>query len=370
MTFHVNRKALLVELALLQTVAEAKTTMPALAYIKFEFDGERLRLTATNIDVSITTEIGEVEGEPWEGCLPSAQLYTLVKLLTDETVSFIPKDGPVQLKAGWAKHLLPVMQIDNFPQIEQINGDSVSLNLSTLVQMIQATAFSALPVVDHLKPSDIKYTGLSLRKVNDKLELMASCKHVTAIAEIVTDIPDFAVLIPQQAATAIRRLEGEAVTIKHSENLAQFTAGSRTIIARQLIGEFPQWRQFIPEFPWSATISSEELKAAIRRATVTMGVDNAVGYEPMRATFNKESVLIETRGGDKGKSDELVAAQSNLNGDALPIGFVNRQVLSVLAQCGESVTCYLADGNKPMMFKPVVEGMELSFIVMPVRAEW
>jgi DNA polymerase-3 subunit beta len=369
--FVVNRKLLLDELALLQTVAEVKTTMPVLAYTKFEFDGKRLVLTATNMDVSIVTEVDGVEGEPWSGCLPSAQLYALVKLLTDETVSFKDEgDGRLNIKAGRARHKLPVLPISNFPLVQGLSGDGFSLSLPLLTKMIEATAFSALPFVEHLKPSDIKFTGVSLRAVNGRLEVAASQKVVTGVAEVDVDVSDFTVLIPQQAAAALRRLEGETVTIKRTENAVEFTAGPRTIIARQLMGEFPQWRQFVPPFPWAVTLSGDELRAAIKRATVTMGTDNAVGYEPMKATFARESVTIETRGGDKGKSDEVVDTQSNMNGEALSVGFINGQVLSVLGQCGERVTCHLAAWDKPMMFKPEVEGMELTFIVMPVGVKW
>lgn len=363
--FRVNRKALLDELILLQTAAEAKTTMPILAYVMFSLAGNALSLTATNIDVTITTEI-EAEGDPWSGCLPSAQLYALVKLLSEETLTFQLKDERVEVKAERARHKLPIMPIADFPQSGGLAGEGFTLSLPLLKQMIASTAFSALPSVDHLKPADIKYTGLSLRSQDGKLEAMASCKGVTAIAETATDAPPFAVILPRQATAALQRLEGETVTVKHSENLVQFVSGPRTITARQLMGQFPQWRQFVPAFPWEVSVGVGELRDAIRRAAVTMGVDNAVGYEPMRATFSREALLIETRGGDKGKSEELVNTQSSLNGDSLAIGFINGQVLDVLSKCGESVACHLATGDKPLMFKPRVEGMELTFIVMPV----
>lgn len=365
MMFTVNRKTLMNELALLSTVAETKTTIPVLSFVLFGLVGNVLALTATNIDVSITTEI-EAEGEAWGGCLPSAQLYALVKLLSEDTLTFQLKDERMEVKAGRARHKLPAMSAEQFPQIESLESEGFTLNLVLLNQMVRATAFSALPPVDHLKPADIKYTGLSLRSQDGKLEAMASCKGVTAIAETATDAPPFAVILPRQAASALQRLEGETVTVRHSENLVQFVSGPRTITARQLMGQFPKWRQFVPEFPWGVSVSVGEWRDAIRRAAVTMGVDNAVGYEPMRATFSRESLLIETRGGDKGKSEELVEAQSNLNGDSLPIGFINGQVLDVLSKCGESVICHLAAGDKPLMFRPSVEGMELVYIVMPV----
>lgn len=365
MTFTVNRKALLDELTLLQSVAEVKTTMPVLAYVKFELVGEMLTLTATNIDVSVITQI-QAQGEAWSGCLPSAALCSLAKLLTDDNLRFTQKENRVEVKTGRAKHLLPLLLVSDFPLVEGLSGDGFPLSLPLLTKMIDATAFSALPFVEHLKPSDIKFTGVSLRAVSGKMEVAASQKVVTGVAEIAADVPDFTILIPQQAATVLRRLSGETVTIKHAEGVAEFVAGPRTIIARQLMGEFPRWRQFVPEFPWAVTMDSRELQSAIKRATVTMGTDNAVGFEPMKATFERESVLIETRGGDKGKSEELLDVQSNMNGDALSIGFINGQVLGVLGQCGKRVTCHLATWDKPMMFKPMVEGMELTFIVMPV----
>lgn len=365
MTFSINRKLLLSELSLLQSVLESKLTMPVLAYVRFDLVGSTLTLTATNLDVSITTEV-EANGDAWSGCIPLAQLHALVKLLTDETVTFKPTDGPVEVKAGRAKHKLPVRANTEFPQIERVDGEEVAFSLPLLSRMINATAFSALPFVDHIKPADIKYTGLSLRVIDGRLEAMASCKGVTAIAEVASEMQPFAVALPRQAVTALLRLEGETVTMKHSDNLVEFTAGPRSIIARQLMGEFPQWRLFIPELPLTASVSTSELQAAIRRASVTMGVDNAVGYEPMRVTFSRESVMIETRGGDKGKSEEFIAAQSNLNGDSLSIGFINGQVLDVLGKCGESVTCHLANGDKPMVFKPTMGEFESTFIIMPV----
>lgn len=367
--FSVNRKTLMDELSLLQTAAEVKSTMPVLAYVRFVLSENILTLTATSIDVSVVTRI-QAEGQAWDGCLPSASLYSLAKLLTDDTLVFTQKDNRVQVKAGRARHLLPLLPAGDFPLVEGLGGDGFSLSLPLLTRMIDATAFSVLPFVDHLKPSDIKFTGVSMRSSGGKLEVAASQKVVTGIAEVATNVPDFTILIPQQAAASLKRLSGEVVVIKHTESAAEFTAGPRTVIVRQLMGEFPQWRGFVPEFPWAATLSGDELRAAIRRATVTMGIDNAVGYEPMKATFDKESVLIETRGGDRGKSDEIVSSQSNLNGDTISIGFVNGQVLSVLGQCGERVTCHLAARDKPMMFKPAIEGIDLTFIVMPVGVKW
>src|SRR5829696_2365606 len=114
--FKVNRKSLAAELALLATTAERKTTMPILATIKFEFTGDTLVLTGTDIDTTIITEI-EASGEPWTGCVPTKQLQELVRLFNGEEIEFTPKPNErLQIRWGKSSHKLPVFPVADFPE--------------------------------------------------------------------------------------------------------------------------------------------------------------------------------------------------------------------------------------------------------------
>lgn len=367
MTFTVPRKALAAELALLQTVSERKATIPTLSTVMLGFVGDTLTLTATNLDATLITEI-QASGDPWGGCVPSKPLYDLVRLLEGDEVRLTPRPNQrLEVSAGKSRHLLPVVSIAEFPQIERPSDEGLSLPLAPLVSAIKATAFSMLDPHFSLKPDDLRFIGLSLRKIGDHLEVMATRKFVTAIAEIAIDVPEFSVVLPPQSVDALAKMEGERVHVRHSESLAEFTAGNRTVVARQLMGQFPQWRQFVPEYQYQVRVSSEKLATAVRRASITSGADNAVGYKPLKATFAKDALTIETQDDDHGQSQEPVATMSNLNGDAISLGVFGDQVLSVLAQCEGEVECSVVSEKHPLLIRP--DGQR-NYIIMPVRLKW
>lgn len=361
MTFTVPRKPLAAELALLQTVSERKATIPVLSMVMLGLVGDMLTLTATDLDATLITEI-QASGELWGGCVPSKPLYDLARLLGGDEVRFAPKPNQ-RLEVSWGKsrHLLPVVSIAEFPQIERPGGEGFSLPLAPLTSAIKATAFSMLDLHFSLKPDELRFTGLSLRKVNDRLEIMATRKFVTAIVEMAMDVPEFSIILPPQSVDALAKMEGESVHVRYNESLAEFTAGNRTVVARQLMGQFPQWRQFVPEYPYQVKVSKDELAAAVRRASITSETD------PLKATFAGDTLMIETRDGDHGQSQEPVAITSNLNGDAISLGVIGEQILSVLAQCEGEIECLEASEKHPLLIKP---DSQRNYIITPVRLKW
>lgn len=360
--FTVNRTALHDELAILTSVVVPKNHIGVLTTVMLGCDGERLLLTGTNLDASIETMV-PATGDPWGGCVPAHTLAALVKLLSEEEITFKPKDTRLQVKCGPSKHLLPLWPIAQFPEIDRAEGEPVSLPAALLSEMVKAVSFAMMPPSDTLKPADFKFTGLSIRSMEGKLEVMASKKTVTAIAEAPIDAALLPILLPSQAIRALELLlEGEIVAIQANANHVEFTCGHRTLIARQLTGEFPVWRQFIPEYQYQVQVDRAQFKAGLQRALLTMGIDNAVGFEPLRLTFTKEQVVIESKGGDRGKSEESVTITSNLNGKPVVLGVVGAQVLSVLR--GEQVRLSLM-AESPLIFTETNDKFTTTAIVMP-----
>lgn len=364
MTFTLNRTQLAKELALLQMAMERKSLIPVLTTVMMGLVGDELTLTATDLDITVTTSM-RASGDTWGGCLPCRQLYELVKLFETETVDFTVKGNRMEVKASAAKHLLPITPIAEFPEVERAASEPFTLPLPQLVSLIDATSFAMLEPRDEVKASDVVFTGLSLTAADGTLTVAASRKSITAVAEMPCSA-SFSLLLPRGAVAAIGRLEGESVQIRVDESHAEFTANNRTVTARLLLGTFPNWRMFVPEYPYSATVNTEALTAALRRAQVTMDRANPVGFESMKATVTAEQLLIETRGGDSGQSLEPIAITSNLNGEPFAIGFFAHQVLSVLSKCRESVTCELATADQPIGIAS--EGAK--YFIMPVRLKF
>lgn len=360
--FTVNRSSLVRELDLLRLAMERKQLIPVLSTVMMGMVGDELTLTATDLDITIIATI-PASGDTWGGCLPCKQLHDLVRLFDEETIRFTEKpNGRMEVSAGEGKHLLPVVPIAQFPEIQHPASETFTLPLPQLTSAIAATSFAMLDPRDNLKPGDV-FTGLSLTAVDGRLTVAASRQSVTAVAEMPCET-SFAILLPRGAVAAIGQLGGDSVTVSVDTERAKFTAGNRSIITRLLMGTFPNWRLFVPEYPYHAAVSTEALTAALRRAQITL--QNGVGPESMKVTVTSEQMTVETRGGDHGQSLEPIAISSNLNGEPFTVGLFAHQVLNVLAKCGESVEVAMATADKPVGFTSETA----KYFVMPVRLKF
>lgn len=352
----VSRDSLNRELTLLSSVLDTKTTLPILASVKVEASGGVATLTASSLDATLETRI-ECEGE-FAACVPLRPLASLVKLFYEDEIALTVKDTRVEVSVGRARHKLPCDPLDAFPQTIKPEGEGVELDGGVLGAMIAATSFWLLEPSDGLATGDWKYTGLSIRSDGKAVEVMASKKVITAVATLDRATPPFKAIVFNRALAAIKSFTGQ-VRITTSDNHAMFQCGHRSVITRQIVGTFPEWRKFLPELPLHVDLP-EGLAKAIQRAEVT------ADRKPLKVTFTRESMEVESLEGREGKADESLPVTSNLNGESIAIGLFGKQMLEAL-RGQESVTCRLVAADRPVMFQPTTKDFEVVYIVMPAR---
>lgn len=354
MTFTVNRKALADELAALQSVAERRTTMPILEYVMLGLVGDELTLTASSLDVSLITEV-QAEGEAWGGCVPCKQLYQLARLLDAETVTFKPDEHSVVIKAGRAKHKLPLARAGEFPEIEQADSERVSVPAETFAEMLNSVAFAVMQPSDGLSNSQQRFTGVNMIVRDGVLSLTAT--NITRLATVscaVESSLQLDVIIPGDALPALRMLTTGTVEIGLTGTLICFVNGQRRLYIRRLHDDkFPDWKAMFPQaYEHEAKIATADLGAAIKRALIT-GSEGRLVTLGLRWTWANGGLLIETRGGDRGKSDELVAIECpSLNGQPVVLGMNGQQVLDALSLLGERMTCRFSNGTNVVELVP------------------
>jgi DNA polymerase sliding clamp subunit (PCNA homolog) len=364
--FVINRAALAAELALLQTVAERKNTIPALENVKIECRGDVTVLTATDLDATIVSKV-ESSGEPWSGCVPLRQLHSLVKLLEGESTELAEqKNGRLQIKSGQSKHLLPITETKNFPETDIPKGEGFEIDGNMLGTMIKATAFWIRPNTGFLIASEQKQTGLSVRSDGQNLEVMSFKGSAAAIATLPLKTPKFNAVITRQSVAALAYLN-EELTVISSEAKIVFQGAARTLISPVLTGEFPAWRTFLPKYEHKVEVP-DAFTDTIKRVSVTTTERSA--WEVLKLTIAKESLKLESRGGDNGQSEEVLTTTSTLNGDTVSIGINGNQILEALSKSEGNVTCEFVDGSQPMIFTPANKDFELCYLTMPCRLDF
>lgn len=363
--FTVNRAALAAELTILQSAAELKTTIPVLACVLMEM-GERLQLTVTDCMTTAHSEIAAV-GEPWSGCVPLKPLSALVRLFGDEDeVKLIPKtNGRVEVRWGESKHLLPTFAANEFPVLDQVgesqqfevNGDALRVGLKRVLPSVSA------------EEGRWQMQGVNFEWGAGLLRLVSTMGHCLSVAELAVDSDaELKVLVPTVAANALLRLDGDAA-INVAANHVSIACGSRVVISSLLAGTFPSWEAMIPINPHHVEFNAAQMLTALKRVAVTREERYKVGVGTLlsgvRLDFFNDRIKITTNVNDKGESEELVAATSNLNGDSIAMG-MNPDYLTDFLSQAETVRCEIKDSGSQILLIAVGD-TSFRHVIVPMR---
>lgn len=337
MTFIINRKQLADELALLQVVAERKSTIPVLSTVRMVVADGMVQLTATDLDMSLSTQV-PAAGESWAGCVPSKQLYELTRLFNGDTVEFSPNpqgNERLQVKWGKSKHLLPTLPVNQFPQLEQPQPKMVTISGAIL-----RTAIERAIACTSIKGSQAWMHGVAFRSHDGYLHIVASNNPQTAVSAIASPLT-LDLLLHVNAATALVKLLSDGdVSMGANDNQFILTQGNRTFVSRLLDAKFPDWRPLIPaSFQHTVTLDPEPSRQAFRLASVTAR-EMALIPIPLRLTIAKDELIVETAESERGHSSEtLVITCPTLNGERLTrgvngqhfIGFLDAEAKTVMS---------------------------------------
>ena len=362
----INRKSFSEELALLLPAVGKFNVIPALTCVLLDFNGERLRMTATDLNITLQTEISAT-GDPYTYALPLKQLSSLVKLFDGEDVTLTEKpNSRVDVRCGQSKHLLVATSATEFPESDPVVGSTATIAAPLLTSMLKAASISTLPDNGVVKAADQMFTGVQMSIGNGKLQLQASRKTTLAVAECPLEAPKMSAIIPPQAVNALMSFDKGEISFGATENFATFCNGDRSITARLLMGKFPDWSGVLPKFKSTLTVNSAALADAVRRAMLTTDVTNWERFEGLKFTFQSDSLRVESRGGDRGKSDESITATSTLNGDKIEFGVNGSQWLDFL-KLGESVSCELPEKPAVVRLKPAGLDFDFYYVVCGVN---
>lgn len=356
MTFTVNRKALESELALLQAVAEKKTTMPVLSNVMLDVADGKLTLYATNIDASIVTTL-DVTGEPWTGCLPMSELTKFVRLAESDALNFQVKETRIQVKAGKAKVQLPIIGREHFPTLPVISEDSgLALPGETLRTMLARL----LPCVT-TEEAFRAMQGVKFEAKDGTLKLIATNGHRMGLASFPVE-GEIDTLVPSDGLAPLLKTTAETVTMYADANRASFKCDHQLITTRLLDSQFPHWEMIWPkEMPYQSEVATEPLTAAFRRVEITR---DATRGSAVRMSFQAKSISIDSGETNRGQCDELLDVTSNLNGEAVLLGINPDYVIDFLRHAAERVKCEFKDNSNAVKLS---DGSAFEYIVMPMR---
>ncbi len=372
MEFTVNKADLVRELSLSQGVVEKKTTIPILSNVLIEASGDRLQLTATDLELSIQCSCpAEVKTEG-AGTLPAKRLLDYARLLPDAPIHFKFTEAHwVNLVCGRARTRIAGMSRESFPEIAERPPSQAEIPANVLVRLISRTAFAV-----SVEESRFALNGALLLLAPGRLTMVATDGHRLALCQEEGEFGSGAAqraLVPKKAMMELLKLlhdEGDEAKVEFSadENHLFFGAGPRLLVCRKLTGNFPDYERVLPaEHPNRVALKRDEFRAAVER--VAQFADER--SHAIRIGFAPGEVKLHATLSDTGSTEETLPAA--YDGPQVQVGFNAQYIMDFLRALGdeEDVVFLFRDSSSAGELRPAGgdggDGLSYRYIVMPMR---
>ena len=365
----VRKNDLLRELQLFQGIVERKNTIPILANVLIEAEGDHVRMAATDLEVGLRSRCGASVSKGGSLTLPAKKLYEIVKALPETDVRIEEDRNGVKVAADRFDSRMQTMARDDFPTLPEAKGATDSIPRDQLRQMITRTQFA-------ITGEDTRYylNGALLILKADSMSLVATDGHRLALVTMNRERTkgrkgdeDLRVILPRKTLSELARLLAEAegdVSFEKGENHIFFAVGDRLLISRMIDGQFPAFERVVPKAnDKRVEFDRDRLTNAVRRVAL-------LSNERSRAVrFQMESgkVEITSSSPEFGEAHEVLMV--DYPGPALQICFNALYVLDFLGVAEtETVALEFKDEMSQAVMKPVgAEGYDYTYVIMPMR---
>jgi DNA polymerase III subunit beta len=369
MEFTISRSELVRELSLSQGVVEKKTTIPILSNVLVETDGNRVILTATDLELGIRCGCPARVKKAGAGTVPARKLLDYVRLLPEGDVQVkVQENHWASLVSGRSRTRIAGMSRESFPELPQMPAALAEIPIGVLASMIGKTVFSI-----STEESRFTLNGALLVLKKGGLVMVATDGHRLAMVESADEIPtisdSYRALLPRKAMVELQKLASESqpeslVRFSGDENHLFFELGERLLMSRKLTGNFPDYERVLPkEHPHSLTLGRDELKGAIER--VAQFSDER--SRSIRLAITPGELKIHSSLSETGESEESIPTE--YEGDNIEIGFNAEYLLDFLrAISGEQVEFLFKDPQSAGELQPAGTGHEhYRYVIMPMR---
>jgi DNA polymerase III subunit beta len=358
----VPREELARHLGIVSRAASTRTTVQVLAGILLRADSGRLELAATDMEISLRSSLeAEVETDG-AVVVPSKLLTDLVRLLPADQVSIEHRSGEglVEIVSGAATYRLHTYNAEDFPRLPDATGVGlVSIDAEAVLGTTARVSRAASR--DESRPV---LTGILVRFEGQNLVMAATDSYRLAVKEtsMESSAPELDAIVPARALgelTRIAQVVGE-LQLGVLENQVIFATDGILLTTRRIEGQFPNYRQLLPEsFEHELKLPREELLDVVRRVSV-MAQRNA----PIRMRFAEGELTVSAQTQDVGEARESLPAP--FSADPLEIGF-NPEFLrdGIDSVEGDEVRLKLISSLRPAVIQG--DSDDFSYLIMPIR---
>lgn len=336
----------------------SRSPLPILQGVLVEVIGKTMRVTGTDLEVTVRTELEVEVMEDGVTVIPARLASEAVRKLPAGAVVLQAADGEIEITGGGPQFKFRELPSDDFPKIAEpdlsgaveVDGDAF---VAALAQVsVAASTDDARPIL----------TGVYFETEGEALRMVATDSYRLAVRDLPSMKAALSGLVPVRALRELKRTVGSSrLKVAIGGREATFASDRGMLTARLIEGTFPNYRQLIPaSYPNRLTVDRDSLLDAVDRASLV-----AEDHIPVRLLLREGGLDLSVKRQDVGGEDEHVEA--TYVGDEMEIAFNSRYLndgLSVVE--GDDVILDLMDPLKPGVLRGS-GSEEFLYLLMPVR---
>ena len=369
-------------LAVVGRAVANRATLPVIHNVLLSVDQSMLKLSATNLEIAMTTWVGAKIEEEGSITVPARLLSEFVNSLPNDPINLQLDEGSglLEISSGSSKAHINITDASEFPPIPTVD-DGIAAEVDPLVLRSAITRVAFAAATEESRPV---LTGVELKLDESKFTMAAAdgfrlAVHHGALLKAVPE--EMSVIIPARTMNELNRLisdreEPVEILMTPAKGQAMFRIrGSDTveIVSQLLQGTFPNYEQLIPQsYTTRAVMDLPTVLRAARTASIfARDGSNIIRMHLMPAEADTEppKVEISARSEEVGDNEDTVDLDE-IEGEEGKIAFNSRYLLDVLSVLEKGkIALETTTSSSPGVFKPT-DSDDYIHVVMPMFVQW
>lgn len=362
----VEKETLLKPLQVVIGIVERKQTLPILSNVLIENQEGKVRFTATDLEIQITTtvDLGEAGGSSSSITVGGKKFQEILRILPDQSkVTIDIKESKAQIKTNKSRFSLQTLPSLDFPKLSSQldNSKKIVLGQKELRNILHSVQYA-------MAQQDVRYylNGVLLIIGENSLKVVATDGHRLAFnsAEIDADFDKQEIILPRKAVTELSKLltdSEDTIELEFSQQQVKATFSGITLISKVIDGKFPDYERVIPKYNNHLQMDRITVQQALQRAAILSNEK----FRGVRFVLTEKNLSIISSNSEQEEAHEDI--ETDYHGDALDIGFNVNYLLDGLNNMGSSAAVFSFGDPNSSILMTSPDNKEFRYVVMPMR---
>ena len=367
MKFSLAKSKLANYLQYILQVVPSKSTLPILTNVLIEALENKIKISATDLDISIATSIDCKVAKKGSACIPARILFDIIKELPESEINFEATGQRVEIKIPNGSYKIASVPSEEFPKLPAVNTKKeIKISGDQLVTMVRKTTFASSD--DETRPA---LNGVLWQTKGDRMQMVATDGH--RLAKMAVDNTKLKglyddVIVPPKVLNLIPKFvtqENQEVGVIFGENNIIFNLGDIILTSRLIEGPYPNFEQVIPaDNDKKLIVSKEDLARAVRRVSI---LSNALTHQ-VKFSLKGSSLTLSTTNADVGGEGKEML-ECDYSGDDIELGYNANYINDILGKLeGEEAIFELSSSvSAGVIYSPETSKDDYLCLVMPLR---